>query len=179
MRQLVYTALISNNRPTFHLWWKENLAKLQQVSKYYEKDCLQIFLFLFMSLLPTKFVKNSHIWSKIYFIFLKNVLKQTRNSFNTKFQAQWKACSSSYQLKQILAVFCDLIPLILGQSSVEVLGVTEIVKEIKFEEVLGKLKSKKRFQRILLTKNQRLTLVSMWNNGLREKFHFCFPRVFC
>ena len=140
MRQLVYTMFISNNRPSFHLWWKENLAKLQQVSKYYEKDCLQIFLLLFMSLLPTKFVKNSHIWSKIYFIFLKNVLKQTRNSFNTKFQAQWKACSSSYQLKQILAVFCDLIPLILGQSSVEV-----------------------------LTKNG-LTLVSMWNNALRESF---------
>ena len=154
MRQLVYTILISNNRPSFHLWWKENLAKLQQVSKYYEKDCLQIFLLLFMSLLPTKFVKNSHIWGKIYLIFLKNVLKQTRNSFNTKFQAQWKACSSSYQLKQILAVFCDLIPLILGQSSVEVLGVTEIVKEIKFEGVLGKLKSKKFSENITHKKSE-------------------------
>ena len=101
-----------------------------------------------MSLLPTKFIKNSHIWGKIYFIFLKNVLKQTRNSFNTKFQAQWKACSRGYHLKQILAVYCDLIPLILGQSSVEVLGVTGIVKEIKFEGVLDKLKSKKIFQRI-------------------------------
>ena len=139
MRQLVYTILISNNRPSFHLWWMENLGKLQQVLKYYEKDCLQIFLLLLMSLLPTKFVKNSHIWGKIYFSSLKNVLKQSRNSFNTKFQAQWKACSSSYQLKQILPVFCDLIPLILGQSSVEVLGVTEIVKEIKFEGVWHKL----------------------------------------
>ena len=76
------------------------------------------------------------------------MLKQTRNSFNTKFQAQWKACSSSYQLNQILAVFCGLIPVILGQSSVEVLGVTEIVKEIKFQVVLDKLELKKRFQRI-------------------------------
>ena len=148
MSQLVYTILISNNRPSFQLWWKENLEKLQQISKYCEKDCLQIFLLLLMSWLKTKFVKKSHIWGKIYFIFLKNVLKQTRNSFNTKFQAQWKACSSSYQLKQILAVFCYLILLILGQSSVEVLGVTEIVKEIKFEGVLDKLKSKKLFQRI-------------------------------
>ena len=130
-----------------------------------------------MSLLPTKFVKNSHIWGKIYLIFLKNVLKQTRNSFNTKFQAQWKACSSSYQLKQILAVFCDLIPLILGQSSVEVLGVTEIVKEIKFEKVLDNLKSKKIFQRIQLTKNQRLTLVPCEIMHYGKKFHFCFPRV--
>ena len=101
-----------------------------------------------MSLLEIKFVKNSHILGKIYLIFLKNVLKQTRNSFNTKFQAQWKACSSSHQIKQISAVFCDLIPVILGQSSVEVLGVTEIVKESKFEGVLDKLKSKKIFQRM-------------------------------
>ena len=140
MRQLVYTILISNNRASFHLWWKKNLGKLQQVSKYYEKDCLQIFFLLLMSLLKIKIVKNIYILSKIYLIFLKNVLKQTRKSFNSKFQTQWKACSSSYQLKQILAVFFELIPLILGQSSVEVLGVTEIVKEIKFEGVLDKLK---------------------------------------
>ena len=148
MRQLVYTILISNNRPSFHLWWNENFGKLQQVWKYDEKNCLQIFLLFLMTLLKTKFIKNSHISSKIYFFFLKNVLKQTRNSFNTKIQAQWKACSSNYQLKQILAVFCNLIPLILGQSSVEVLGVTEIVKKIKFEGILDKWKSRKLFQRI-------------------------------
>ena len=30
---------ISNNRPSFHLWWKEKLVKHQKVSKYYETDC--------------------------------------------------------------------------------------------------------------------------------------------
>ena len=30
---------ISNNRASFHLWWKENLVKHQRVSKYYENDC--------------------------------------------------------------------------------------------------------------------------------------------
>ena len=30
-----------------------------------------------MTLLRAKFVKNSVIWDRIYFIFLKNVLKQT------------------------------------------------------------------------------------------------------
>ena len=144
MRQLVYTMFLNNNRPSFPLWWKQNLVKHQQLSKYYEKDCLQIFLSLFRSLLATKFVKNSHIWDKIYFIFLKYVLKQTRNSFNTKFQAQWKACSSSYQLKKILAVFCDLIAPSLGQSTVECLGVNAIVKEIKFEGVWDKLESIKK-----------------------------------
>ena len=30
-----------------------------------------------MTFLKAKFVKNSVIWARIYFIFLKNVLKQT------------------------------------------------------------------------------------------------------
>ena len=30
-----------------------------------------------MTLLKAKFVKNSVIWARIYFIFLKKVLKQT------------------------------------------------------------------------------------------------------
>ena len=39
-----------------------------------------IYLFIyyvFMSLLTAKFVKNSYIYARIYFIFRKNVLKQT------------------------------------------------------------------------------------------------------
>ena len=61
MRQPVYVMLISNNRASFHLWQKENLLKHQRVSKYYESDCLQNFLLLFMFLLTAKFVKNSRI----------------------------------------------------------------------------------------------------------------------
>ena len=37
--QLVCTMFISNNRASFHLWWKENLLKHQKVSKYYESSC--------------------------------------------------------------------------------------------------------------------------------------------
>ena len=39
VRQLVYPMFISNNRTSFHLWWKENLVKHRKVSKYYETDC--------------------------------------------------------------------------------------------------------------------------------------------
>ena len=39
VRQLGNTVFISNNRASFHLWWKENLVKHQKVSKYYENDC--------------------------------------------------------------------------------------------------------------------------------------------
>ena len=30
---------ISNNRASFHFWWKENLVKHQNLTKYYENDC--------------------------------------------------------------------------------------------------------------------------------------------
>ena len=62
---------IGNNRTSFHLRLQENLVKYQKVSSYYENDCLQNFLLLFMSLLIAPIVKNSHIWARIYFIFLK------------------------------------------------------------------------------------------------------------
>ena len=39
IRQLAYITFISNNRASFHLWWKEKLVKYQKVSKYYENDC--------------------------------------------------------------------------------------------------------------------------------------------
>ena len=48
-RQLVYTMSISNNHPSFHLWWKENLVKHQKVSKHYENICLPFF-FCFLRL---------------------------------------------------------------------------------------------------------------------------------
>ena len=65
-----------------------------------------------MFLLTSKFVKNSQ--ARIFFIFLKNVLKETWDSFNTKFESPWKDRKSSYKVKQILGLFCHLIALILG-----------------------------------------------------------------
>ena len=76
VRQLVNTIFISNNRPSFHSWWNDNLVKHWKVSEYYETDCLQNFVLLFIFLLITKFVKNSHIQFGIFFIFLKQVQKQ-------------------------------------------------------------------------------------------------------
>ena len=60
------------------------------------------------------FTKKSLLTARLYFIFLKNVLKQTWNAFNTKFQHQWKDHKSSYQVRQIFALSCNLIALTLG-----------------------------------------------------------------
>ena len=58
---------------------KKNLLNHHKVSQFFEYDCLQSFLLLFMSLLTTLIVKNSYI------IFLENVLHHTWNTFNTEF----------------------------------------------------------------------------------------------
>ena len=69
----VYIAYIyiSNDGALFYLWWKEKLLKCQKLSKYYANGGLQVFLLVFMSLLTTRVVKNSHIKARIYFIFKK------------------------------------------------------------------------------------------------------------
>ena len=39
MTQLLHTLFITNNRASFHLWWKENLIKHQKVPQHYFYDC--------------------------------------------------------------------------------------------------------------------------------------------
>ena len=142
MGQLIYTMLVRNNCTLFHLRWKENLVKHSKLLKYYETDCLQNFLLLFKLLLRAKLVKVSYILVRIFFIFLKDVLKHTWISLNTKFEAHWKDQKSSWKVRDILGLFCHLISLIFGQNSVKDLRVTKNLKEIKFEGVLGELEKK-------------------------------------
>ena len=114
VRQLVYTVFISNNHASFHLCWKKNLVKHKEISKYYKTDCLQYFLLVFTFLLTAKFVKNSHIYARMFFIVLKSVPKQTWSSVNTKYLPQLKDYKSSYEVKEILGFLCQLSALILG-----------------------------------------------------------------
>ena len=138
---------ISNHLPSFYLWEKENLINHLKVSKYYQTDSLKTFLLFVMLLLAAKSVKTSDISTTILFIFLKKVLKETWNSFNTKSQTQWKDRESSNQVRQSLGLFYNLNALILGSNSVKGIRVTKNFKEVKFEEVWGKLESRKCFQR--------------------------------
>ena len=131
----------------------------------------------FMSLSIAKFVTNSHIYPEIYVIFLKNVLKQTWNSFNTKFRLWWKDGKSSYQSTQLLGLLWSLIDLTLDEDSVKGLRVTKIVKEKKL--VWGELKSRRDFQRQSFLLYLRLILIFVWNDALRENINFCFSMAFC
>ena len=42
MRKLVYSMFISNDHASFHLWWKENLLKHQEVSAIILKKSLRL-----------------------------------------------------------------------------------------------------------------------------------------
>ena len=54
-----------------------------------------------------------------------------------------------------------------------------MTKKIKFKGVWDELETEKGFQRQLVTKYLRLTLVFVCSSGLRERSNFCFSGVFC
>ena len=77
-------------------------------------------------------VINSHNLTGIYFIFLKNVLDQSWRSFKTEFGPQRKYQKKSYQVRQNLAHFCNLVALILGWYCVQGFMVAKFIIEIGF-----------------------------------------------
>ena len=111
-------------------------------------------------------------------IFLKNALKQTRNSFKAKFSTSLKRWDKQLPIKANFSPFCILISLILGLKSVKDLSITKIVKEMTLEGIWDELVSKKCFQRQSFTKYFWLTIVFVKHSALREKFNFLFFKNF-
>ena len=143
---------ITNNHTLFHLRSKKKLVKYQKVSQCYVHNCLRNFLLVFTFLLTALIVKNSLILAEIYLIFLKTILDQTSKSLDTKFGPRWKDRSSSCQVWKNLALFSNLVGLILSWNWVKNLIVTGIVEKMNFEGTLGKLEAKNCFQRQSWTK---------------------------
>ena len=67
-----------------------------------------------MSLPKTPNVENSYILTEKHFTFPKKILDQIWKSFNTKFELQWKVLKSSYEEREILAIFHTTVALIFG-----------------------------------------------------------------
>ena len=84
---------------------------------------------------------------------------------------------SSYRVRQILSLFCNLTALILGYSSVKGIGVTRIAKGVGFKGVWDEL-GQGGFQGLPVTGHLRLALVFAWGSALQERFNFSFSRVF-
>ena len=114
-----------------------------------------------MSLLTVPTVRNSHILAGIYFVFLKPHPRPKSKVLQYQIWTLKKDRKISFHVRQISALFCNLIALILVYNSVKDLRATKIVKQIKFERTWGKLEAKNCFLRQPRTKYLRKTLVSV------------------
>ena len=92
-------------------------------------------------------LKTVVFWLEFTLSFSRNILDQTRKSWNTKFGPLRKDRKSSYHVRQILTLFGKLVTLIWGWNCVKYLRVTKIVKQIKFEGMWSELDAKNCFSR--------------------------------
>ena len=104
MRQLVYTFFITNIRASFHLWWKENLVKHQNVPQYYCNDC-SYFLVKFVLqqqfyIVPHGAAINFLFWISSLFFFFKLLI----NSISLGFDS-WISCFLRYDESTTLSVW--------------------------------------------------------------------------
>ena len=86
MRQLVYTVLVSNNRASFHLWWKENLINIKK-SQNFMKMIVALAV-KFPALIPnyeSYSAAVSDIWSCWYLVFkLFSLALKERSTFHRR-----------------------------------------------------------------------------------------------
>ena len=113
---------------------KGKFAQPSKAFKFYEHYCLENVPLLFMCLLTALIVKNGQSLAGIYFIFFKkNILDQTWKAFNTKFGPQWKNRESSYQVRQVLVLFCKLAALILGENCGKALDLQKLSNKLNLK----------------------------------------------
>ena len=108
--------------------------------------CKIFFCFLSLLTAPAIFSRNLLYLSK------KNVLDQTWKSLDTKFGSQWEDWKSSYQVRQNLALFCNLVALILDWNCVKGLIVTDFVKKKANWRGLERVRCKNLFPETIMDK---------------------------
>ena len=108
--------------------------------------CKIFFCFLSLLTAPAIFSRNLLYLSK------KNVLDQTWKSLDTKFGSQWEDWKSSYQVRQNLALFCNLVALILDRNCVKGLIVTDFVKKKSNWRGLERVRCKNLFPETIMDK---------------------------
>ena len=101
-----------------------------------------------MFLLTAPIVKNNDILAETYFIFLKNVLDHTWKDFRYRLRNSVKRSVKLYPVKQNLALFRNLVALILNWNYVKSLIVTKIFQNFMFGGHWGELDGKIYFQRL-------------------------------
>ena len=113
MRQLLDANLLLINTLPFTCG-ERKICSIIKVPKYYEHDCLQNFILLFIPLLTAFVVKNSHILAGIYFIFLKNGPIPNLQGFQYQIWTLVKRSQKQLSSKTYFSTFCKLVALTLG-----------------------------------------------------------------
>ena len=100
VRELVHTIFVSNNRTSFDLWWKENLVKHWNVSKYYKLILGKIDLKInvirnglekYMGLSVNnklRFIQSFHFLSFSLDSLVKNLVKDTFRYLSQEFDVK-------------------------------------------------------------------------------------------
>ena len=91
-------------------------------------------------------------WRRFTLSFWKNHPRLTLKVFNIKFGPRWKDRKSSYQGRQILALFCKLAALILDLNYVKGFPFPKNIAKIKIVGVWDELEAKNYFPKQLWTK---------------------------
>ena len=158
-----------------------NLVKHENVSKFCDNDCQQNFILLFMSLATAAVLDTVVFWVKFTLSFWKTLYTKLERlsipnlDLSEKIEnSNIKQLSSKTNFSMFLRISCSK----LGWHCVKVVGITKIVKQIKFKRAREELEAKSCFQVSSWTKYLRYTLVFMWNMDLWEKFNFYFSGVF-
>ena len=144
---------ITNNHPTFYLWWKENFLCLYE---------------------PLQLLKKTAIfWLEFTLSFQKNIKDQAWKSLDTKLGPYWKDWKRSYQVRQILSSFLQLS----YSNFWSRLQSYQYYQRSQVWRGLGQVRSKKLLPKTTMDRTFE-TLIFSWNSALRENFNFYFSNLF-
>ena len=134
-------ALDRRDISNFHFKLYSNIFKMDPLKslKILWKWLSAIFSFAFYVFSNSS---NCLFEDRIYFILLRNILKQSWKSFNIKFQPQWQDRIIIYQVRQFLALFCNLIALILGLKCVKGVELQKLSKKLSLKGAWVELQAK-------------------------------------
>ena len=86
MQQLIYQVCYSRYQILLYLWWRGLVPKFPKVPKYYDQDCLKMFVLLSTRIVTIKISrKGVHLVQKSLFYQKKTTNKQSLKLSKGKF----------------------------------------------------------------------------------------------
>ena len=130
VRQIVYTIVRSNSRPTFYLWWKENLVKQQKSQNILSMIEWKIFFCLLC-------FYSQQIWSRAIIVWLEFSLSFQKISkiklqmvLIPNFDVTEKIGKSIYQAREVSPFFATWLLSIYVKTVSKTVELTKLLKKL-------------------------------------------------